>query len=79
MSWAWPEQKKLICNAVAMTRPKRHLCVIGDSETVSRGSPFLKRWMKFLDDNADLRVSDSLRDWNATVEILPNSSPFPGC
>ncbi|KAJ4522224.1 hypothetical protein HRR83_003812 [Exophiala dermatitidis] len=40
---------------VAMTRPKRHLCVIGDSETVSRGSPFLKRWMKFLEDNADLR------------------------
>ncbi|KIW22334.1 uncharacterized protein PV07_12231 [Cladophialophora immunda] len=40
---------------VAMTRPKRHLCVIGDSETVSRGSPFLKRWMKFLDNHADLR------------------------
>ncbi|KAL6247809.1 hypothetical protein RBB50_005157 [Rhinocladiella similis] len=40
---------------VAMTRPKRHLCVIGDSETISRGSPFLKRWMKFLEDNADLR------------------------
>ncbi|OAL39183.1 hypothetical protein AYO20_01501 [Fonsecaea nubica] len=40
---------------VAMTRPKRHLCVIGDSETVSRGSPFLKKWMKFLEDHADLR------------------------
>ncbi|KEF55146.1 uncharacterized protein A1O9_08800 [Exophiala aquamarina CBS 119918] len=40
---------------VAMTRPRRHLCVIGDSETVSRGSAFLKRWMKFLEDNADLR------------------------
>lgn len=70
-----------------MTRPKRHLCVIGDSETVSRcvplfsslpllprssdytyltnenpalfprirGSPFLKRWMDFLEDQADLR------------------------
>jgi len=38
-----------------MTRPKRHLCIIGDSETVSRGSAFLKRWMKFLEDNADLR------------------------
>ncbi|KAJ9614375.1 hypothetical protein H2200_002511 [Cladophialophora chaetospira] len=45
---------------VAMTRPKRHLCVIGDSETVSRGSPFLKRWMKFLEDNADLRISSIL-------------------
>ncbi|EXJ83233.1 hypothetical protein A1O1_06852 [Capronia coronata CBS 617.96] len=40
---------------VAMTRPKRHLCVIGDSETVSRGSSFLKRWMKFLEEHADLR------------------------
>ena len=40
---------------VAMTRPKRHLCVVGDSETVGHGSAFLKRWMKFLEDNADLR------------------------
>ena len=40
---------------VAMTRPKRHLCVIGDSETVSRGSKFLKSWMAFLEENADLR------------------------
>lgn len=40
---------------VAMTRPKRHLCVIGDSETVGQGSSFLKSWMKFLEDNADLR------------------------
>jgi len=40
---------------VAMTRPKRHLCVVGDSETVSQGSAFLKRWMKFLEENADLR------------------------
>ena len=44
---------------VAMTRPKRHLCVIGDSETVARGSAFLKRWMKFLEDNADLRYPDT--------------------
>lgn len=40
---------------VAMTRPKRHLCIIGDSETVGSGSAFLKRWMKFLEENADLR------------------------
>ena len=43
---------------VAMTRPKRHLCVIGDSETVSRGSSFLKRWMAFLEENADLRYAN---------------------
>lgn len=38
-----------------MTRPKRHLCIIGDSETVSRGSAYLKRWIKFLEEEADLR------------------------
>ncbi|RMZ89049.1 hypothetical protein DV736_g3721, partial [Chaetothyriales sp. CBS 134916] len=40
---------------VAITRPKRHLCVVGDSETVSRGSSFLKRYMVWLEENADLR------------------------
>ncbi|KAI9781046.1 MAG: hypothetical protein M1835_004368 [Candelina submexicana] len=40
---------------VAMTRPKRHLCVIGDSDTVGRGSKFLKKWMNFLEEEADLR------------------------
>ncbi|KAB2578422.1 putative dna helicase protein [Lasiodiplodia theobromae] len=44
---------------VAMTRPKRHLCVIGDSETVGRGSKFLKRWMDFLQEQADLRYPDA--------------------
>ncbi|PNY29564.1 DNA polymerase alpha-associated DNA helicase A [Tolypocladium capitatum] len=43
---------------VAMTRPKRSLTVIGDSETVKRGSNFLKKWMEFLEDNADLRYPD---------------------
>ena len=43
---------------VAMTRPKRHLCVIGDSETVSRGGSFLKGWMKHLEEFADLRYPD---------------------
>ncbi|KAB8299290.1 hypothetical protein EYC80_001367 [Monilinia laxa] len=40
---------------VAMTRPRRSLTIIGDSETVSKGSRFLKRWMDFLEENADLR------------------------
>jgi DNA polymerase alpha-associated DNA helicase A len=43
---------------VAMTRPKRHLCVIGDSETVGKGSTFLKRWMAHLEEHADLRYPD---------------------
>ncbi|KAH7386010.1 DNA-binding protein SMUBP-2 [Pyrenochaeta sp. MPI-SDFR-AT-0127] len=40
---------------VAMTRPKRHLCVIGDADTISKGSKFLKGWMEFLEEKADLR------------------------
>ncbi|KFY33378.1 hypothetical protein V495_08315, partial [Pseudogymnoascus sp. VKM F-4514 (FW-929)] len=43
---------------VAMTRPRRHLCVIGDAETVAKGSGFLKRWMDFLEEVADLRYPD---------------------
>ncbi|KAL4894444.1 P-loop containing nucleoside triphosphate hydrolase protein [Aspergillus ambiguus] len=44
---------------VAMTRPRRHLCICGDSETISRGSGFLKRWMSFLEEHADLRYPDA--------------------
>ncbi|OKL63073.1 hypothetical protein UA08_01277 [Talaromyces atroroseus] len=44
---------------VAMTRPKRHLCVCGDSETISKGSKFLKNWMDFLEEHADLRYPDA--------------------
>ncbi|PTB65328.1 DNA helicase [Trichoderma citrinoviride] len=43
---------------VAMTRPKRSLIVIGDSETVKKGSKFLKKWMEFLEEHADLRYPD---------------------
>ncbi|RDA85864.1 hypothetical protein CP532_4924 [Ophiocordyceps camponoti-leonardi (nom. inval.)] len=43
---------------VAMTRPKRSLTVIGDSETASRGSKFMKKWMAFLEEKADLRYPD---------------------
>ncbi|KAK2628260.1 hypothetical protein QTJ16_002906 [Diplocarpon rosae] len=39
---------------VAMTRPRRSLVVIGDSETL-QGSKFLKRWMEFLEEHSDLR------------------------
>ncbi|KAF6232741.1 hypothetical protein HO173_008955 [Letharia columbiana] len=43
---------------VAMTRPKRHLCVVGDGETVGKGSGFLARWMGHLEAEADLRYPD---------------------
>ncbi|KAJ5644557.1 hypothetical protein N7507_010568 [Penicillium longicatenatum] len=44
---------------VAMTRPKRHLCICGDSDTITRGSTFLKHWMDYLEENADLRYPDA--------------------
>ncbi|KAF8972864.1 hypothetical protein BGZ46_010001 [Entomortierella lignicola] len=40
---------------VAMTRSKRHLCVVGDSETLSKKDKFLKSWMEFLSEHADIR------------------------
>ncbi|KAL8370811.1 hypothetical protein RB595_000922 [Gaeumannomyces hyphopodioides] len=43
---------------VAMTRPKRSLTIIGDSDTVKRGSAFLKRWMEHLEEHADLRYPE---------------------
>lgn len=48
--------RALLASIVAMTRAKRCLCVIGDSETVAGGgSKFLKDWMAWLEDNADVR------------------------
>ncbi|KDQ50200.1 hypothetical protein JAAARDRAFT_186433 [Jaapia argillacea MUCL 33604] len=42
---------------VAMTRAKRHLCIVGDSSTVEHGGSFLKKWLKWLDNNADVRYA----------------------
>ncbi|KAJ3347246.1 hypothetical protein HDU91_006829, partial [Kappamyces sp. JEL0680] len=39
---------------VALTRPKRHLCVIGDSHTLSR-DPFMKKMIDYLEEHAELR------------------------
>lgn len=41
---------------VSMTRPRRQLVVVGDSDTVSKGSKFLARWMAWLEDEALVRV-----------------------
>ncbi|KIY47591.1 P-loop containing nucleoside triphosphate hydrolase protein [Fistulina hepatica ATCC 64428] len=45
---------------VAMTRAKRHLCVVGDSSTVCHGGRYLKRWLAWLEANADVRYAGSL-------------------
>ncbi|KAK0194402.1 AAA domain-containing protein [Armillaria mellea] len=42
---------------VAMTRAKRHLCVVGDSSTVRHGGRYLKNWLAWLDVNADVRYA----------------------
>ncbi|RYP65947.1 hypothetical protein DL769_006174 [Monosporascus sp. CRB-8-3] len=52
------EKRRLNGGTVAMTRPKRSLVVIGDSDTVKKGSEFLNDWMSWLEDNADLRYPD---------------------
>ncbi|KAH6709231.1 DNA helicase-like protein [Leptodontidium sp. MPI-SDFR-AT-0119] len=48
---------------VAMTRPRRLLTVIGDSDTL-QSNKFLKRWMEFLEEHSDLRYP-SVGDLNA--------------
>jgi len=42
---------------VAMTRARRQLCVVGDSDTVGKGSKYLKEWMEWLEENADVRYA----------------------
>lgn len=44
---------------VAITRPKRLLCVIGDSQTLSRNE-FLKKMVTYLEDNGELKQRDNL-------------------
>ncbi|KAN0094682.1 DNA-binding protein SMUBP-2 [Tylopilus felleus] len=44
---------------VAMIRAKRHLCIIGDSSTVRHGGPYLKKWLAWLETNADVRFPEA--------------------
>lgn len=44
---------------VAMTRPRRQLCVIGDMETISGKNRFLKKWAEWAEEKSDLRYFDS--------------------
>lgn len=44
---------------VAMTRPKRHLCIVGDLELMERcGLAFLKDWALFVDQHFEVRYPD---------------------
>ncbi|KAF9804446.1 hypothetical protein IEO21_09395 [Rhodonia placenta] len=42
---------------VAMTRARRHLCIVGDSSTLQHGGRFLKQWMGWLEGHADVRYA----------------------
>ncbi|KAG5636874.1 hypothetical protein H0H81_006535 [Sphagnurus paluster] len=42
---------------VAMTRAKRHLCVVGDSSTVCHGGSYLKKWLAWLEANAEVKYA----------------------
>uniref|UniRef100_A0A8H7XU73 DNA helicase n=1 Tax=Psilocybe cubensis TaxID=181762 RepID=A0A8H7XU73_PSICU len=45
---------------VAMTRAKRHLitqCIVGDSSTVIHGGSYLKKWLAWLEANADVKYA----------------------
>jgi DNA polymerase alpha-associated DNA helicase A len=56
LSGLHPHIKPPFALSVAMTRAKRCLCVVGDSDTVRNGGKFLKDWMEWLEENADVRV-----------------------
>ncbi|KAI9460661.1 AAA domain-containing protein [Boletus coccyginus] len=43
---------------VAMTRAKRHLCVVGDSSTIQHGGAYLKKWLAWLEATADVRFAE---------------------
>ena len=43
---------------VAITRPKRQLCIVGDMETITQGSKFLHDWVEWNETNAELIYPD---------------------
>ena len=43
-----------------MTRAKRHIAVVCDSGTLSQGSKFLRAWMAWLEDQAEVRYVDGM-------------------
>lgn len=44
---------------VAITRPKRQLCVVGDMETIGENrNQFLSKWVKWAEEHAEIRYID---------------------
>lgn len=66
------EQRRL---NVAITRPKRQLCVVGDLELMSRsGSKFLQNWCKYVEDG----VPDEVNYVQPYEIIYPNLEDYLG-
>ncbi|RKP26856.1 immunoglobulin mu binding protein 2 [Syncephalis pseudoplumigaleata] len=47
---------------VAITRPRRHLCIIGDSETVGKSDQFYRQWYEWMTEHAEIRYADANDD-----------------
>ncbi|CAB4058726.1 IGHMBP2 [Lepeophtheirus salmonis] len=58
---------------VAVTRAKRHLAVVCDSETLSKGDPFLKRFVEYLGEHGEIRsaMEYSVQDLVRPAEKIP--------
>lgn len=48
---------------VAMTRARRHLCVIGDGETIGRSEGYLREWVKWVEEGGEVRYPDVSEVW----------------
>jgi hypothetical protein len=50
------------CECPSRCEVEKHLfncyqCVVGDSSTIQHGNPYLKKWMGWLEENADVRFA----------------------
>lgn len=59
---------------VAMTRPKKHLCIIGDLELMATsGKKYLKNWSHYAENEYEIRYPDLGHYWSMTsVFLIPS-------
>ena len=56
---------------VAMTRPKKHLCIIGDLELMATsGKEYLKNWSHYAENEYEIRYPDLGDYWSMTLVFL---------
>ena len=72
-------QLMMLLSVVAMTRPRRHLCIVGDSETVSRYVGFLSAGLRYAQDfDSDLSQGQSLPETVDGISGGTRRSAIPG-